>query len=52
MVYFGFYHSVKGYLPQYEVCIVQYARCDVCKAAYVCYNCYTIGNCVSKSTFR
>jgi len=31
MVYFGFYHSVKGYLPQYEVCNVRYACCDVCK---------------------
>lgn len=31
MVYFGFYHSVKGYLPQYEVCNVRYACCDFCK---------------------
>jgi solute carrier family 25 2-oxodicarboxylate transporter 21 len=22
MVYFGFYHSVKGYLPEYKVCIM------------------------------
>jgi len=48
MVYFGFYHSVKGYLPQYEVCNVQYACCDVCKL--LIYNSYATGNCISGST--
>lgn len=50
MVYFGFYHSVKGYLPQYEVCTVQYACCEVYKAVWLCYNCYDIAKCASEST--